>query len=38
MPRIVILDPIAKEGLALLDTAKSTGIEYEVRTGLRERP
>jgi D-3-phosphoglycerate dehydrogenase len=35
MPRIVILDPIAKEGLALLDTAKSTGIEYEVRTGLK---
>ena len=35
MPRIIILDPIAKEGLQLLDAAKSQGIEYEVRTGLK---
>ena len=35
MPRIIILDPIAKEGLALLDAAKSKGIEYEIRTGLK---
>ena len=35
MPRIIILDPIAKEGLQLLDAAKSLGIEYEVRTGLK---
>ncbi len=35
MPRILILDPIAKEGLLLLDAAKSKGIEYEVKTGLK---
>ncbi|HZL90248.1 MAG TPA: phosphoglycerate dehydrogenase [Pirellulaceae bacterium] len=35
MPRIIILDPIAKEGLQLLDAAKGRGIEYEVRTGLK---
>ena len=32
MQRIVILDNIAPEGLALLDAAK--GLEYEVQTGL----
>jgi D-3-phosphoglycerate dehydrogenase len=35
MPRIIILDPIAKEGLRLLDAAKAKGIEYEVKTGLK---
>ncbi|HUE71024.1 MAG TPA: phosphoglycerate dehydrogenase [Pirellulaceae bacterium] len=35
MPRIIILDPIAKEGLQLLDAAKAQGIEYEVKTGLK---
>lgn len=35
MPQIIILDPIAKEGLQLLDAAKSRGIEYDVRTGLK---
>jgi D-3-phosphoglycerate dehydrogenase len=33
MPRIIILDPIAQEGLDML--ARSPGIEYEVRTGLK---
>ncbi len=33
MPKILILDPIAKEGLDLL--AAAPGIEYEVRTGLK---
>jgi D-3-phosphoglycerate dehydrogenase len=33
--RIVILDPIAQEGLDLLAAAKTAGIEYEVRTGLK---
>src|SRR6187431_2540108 len=32
MPRILILDPIAQEGLDLL---KASGIEHEVRTGLK---
>ena len=32
MPRILILDPIAHEGLDLL---KASGIEHEVRTGLK---
>ncbi|MEX2026924.1 MAG: hydroxyacid dehydrogenase, partial [Pirellulaceae bacterium] len=35
MPRIIILDPIAKEGLQLLDAAKPKGIDYEIRTGLK---
>jgi D-3-phosphoglycerate dehydrogenase len=35
MPRIIILDPIAKEGLQLLDAAKAQGVEYEVKTGLK---
>jgi D-3-phosphoglycerate dehydrogenase / 2-oxoglutarate reductase len=35
MPRIIILDPIAKEGLQMLDAAKSKGVEYEVKTGLK---
>jgi D-3-phosphoglycerate dehydrogenase len=33
--RIVILDPIAQEGLNLLDRAKSSGVQYIVRTGLK---
>jgi D-3-phosphoglycerate dehydrogenase len=37
MPRIIILDPIAKEGLQLLEAARSRGIEYEVKTGLAGR-
>ncbi len=32
MPRVLVLDPLAQEGLALLDA--TPGIEYEVRTGL----
>ena len=32
MRRVIVLDPLAKEGLDLLDSAP--GIEYEVRTGL----
>jgi len=35
MSRIVILDELSAEGLALLDAAKSQGIQYEVRTGLK---
>jgi D-3-phosphoglycerate dehydrogenase / 2-oxoglutarate reductase len=35
MPRILILDPIAQEGLDLLAAAKPAGVEYEVRTGLK---
>ena len=31
MPRVIVLDPIAQEGLKLLDDAEQ--IEYEVRTG-----
>ncbi len=33
MPRVIVLDTLAPEGLALLDAAP--GIEYEVRTGLK---
>ncbi len=33
MPRILVLDPIAQEGLDLLDQAP--GVEYEVITGLK---
>jgi len=33
MPRVVVLDPLAQEGLDLL--ARTPGIEYEVRTGLK---
>ncbi len=32
MPRVIILDPLAQEGLDML--AATPGIEYEVRTGL----
>jgi D-3-phosphoglycerate dehydrogenase / 2-oxoglutarate reductase len=32
MPRIIVLDTIAPEGLAMLDAA---GVEFEVRTGLK---
>lgn len=35
MPRIVVLDTLSPDGLKLLDEAKSRGIEYEVRTGLK---
>ncbi len=35
MPRIIVLDTLSPDGLALLDAAKSRGIEYEVRTGLK---
>lgn len=33
MPRIIVLDPLSEEGLALLRSAGN--IEYEVRTGLK---
>ncbi|MBX3411438.1 MAG: phosphoglycerate dehydrogenase [Pirellulales bacterium] len=33
MPRVIVLDPLSKEGLDLLDAAP--GIQYEVRTGLK---
>jgi D-3-phosphoglycerate dehydrogenase len=33
MPRVIILDPLAEEGLQRLRSAP--GIEYEIRTGLR---
>lgn len=33
MHRVIILDPLSKEGLALLDAAP--GVEYEIRTGLK---
>src|SRR5580698_1528966 len=33
MPRVVVLDTLAPEGLDLL--AKATGVEHEVRTGLK---
>jgi D-3-phosphoglycerate dehydrogenase len=33
MHRILVLDPIAQEGLDILDAAE--GVEYEVRTGLK---
>ncbi len=35
MPRVIVLDTLSPDGLALLDAAKSKGIEYEVRTGLK---
>jgi D-3-phosphoglycerate dehydrogenase len=35
MPRILILDPIAEEGLEMLKAAKAKGIDYEVKTGLK---
>ena len=35
MPRVIVLDPIAQEGLKLLDDAEQ--IEYEVRTDLTPR-
>ena len=34
--RIIILDPIAQEGLDILAIAKAAGIEHEVRTGLKD--
>src|ERR1044071_8043112 len=33
MPRVIVLDTLAPEGLEMLDA--SPGIEYEVRTGLK---
>ncbi len=33
MPRVIVLDPLAQQGLDLLDEAE--GIEYDVRTGLK---
>lgn len=33
MHRVIILDPLSQEGLAMLDEAP--GIEYEIRTGLK---
>ena len=35
MPRIIVLDTLSPDGLALLDAAKLKGIEYEVLTGLK---
>ncbi len=35
MPKILILDTIAQEGLDMLAAAKPAGIEYEVKTGLK---
>lgn len=35
MPRIIVLDTLSPDGLALLEAAKPNGIEYEVRTGLK---
>src|SRR5262245_6233988 len=35
MPRIVVLDTLSQEGLKLLEDARSKGIEYQVRTGLK---
>src|SRR5262245_4770213 len=35
MPKILILDPIAQEGLDLLKTVAGSGIEHEVKTGLK---
>jgi len=34
MPSIVVLDTLSPDGIALLDVAKSSGITYEVVTGL----
>ena len=38
MAKILVLDTISPEGLALLDAARPRGIEYEVRTGLKGEP
>jgi D-3-phosphoglycerate dehydrogenase len=35
MPRIVVLDTLSQEGLKLLEDARTKGIEYQVRTGLK---
>jgi D-3-phosphoglycerate dehydrogenase len=35
MARIVVLDTLSQEGLKLLEDARSKGIEYQVRTGLK---
>ena len=35
MSRIVVLDTLSQEGLKLLEEARSNGIEYQVRTGLK---
>jgi D-3-phosphoglycerate dehydrogenase len=35
MPKIIVLDTLSPDGLALLDAAKAKGIEYEVHTGLK---
>src|SRR5919109_1384801 len=35
MARIIVLDTLSPDGLALLDAAKPKGIEYEVRAGLK---
>jgi D-3-phosphoglycerate dehydrogenase len=35
MPRIVVLDTLSQEGLKLLEEARSKGIDYQVRTGLK---
>src|SRR5580704_16691631 len=35
MPRVIVLDTLSPDGLALLDAAKPKGIEYEIRTGLK---
>jgi D-3-phosphoglycerate dehydrogenase / 2-oxoglutarate reductase len=35
MPRVIVLDTLSPDGLALLDAAKPKEIEYEVRTGLK---
>ncbi len=35
MPRVIVLDTLSQDGLDLLSAAKSQGIDYEVRTGLK---
>src|SRR5436190_19318468 len=35
MPRVIVLDTLSPDGLALLDAAKDKGVAYEVRTGLK---
>ncbi len=35
MPRVIVLDTLSADGLALLESARSKGIEHEVRTGLK---
>src|SRR4051794_19426347 len=35
MPRILILDPLAQEGIEMLKAAKANGIDFEVKTGLK---